>query len=95
MLDRGIRVGLGMDSAASSGMIDMFAEMREALLLSRETSRPLGIGEVWTMATRTDTLPSLPPNTIEIGSSPRAMLVRSAPTYEALTAASPRDVMNL
>jgi 5-methylthioadenosine/S-adenosylhomocysteine deaminase len=95
MLDRGIRVGLGMDSAASSGMIDMFAEMREALLLSRETSRPLGAAEVWSMATRTDTLPSLPPNTIEIGSSPRAMLVRSAPTYEALTAASPRDVMNL
>ncbi|MEO7454568.1 MAG: amidohydrolase family protein [Fimbriimonadales bacterium] len=95
MLDAGIRVGLGMDSAASSGMIDMFAEMREALLVSKSTERCLSASEVWMMATRADTLPSLPSNHIEVGGAPKAILVKAGPTYESLTSASPRDLRNL
>ena len=92
LLDKGVRVGLGMDSAASSGMIDMFAEMREALMVSRGTERSLSPAEVWHMATRTDTLPSLPTNDIRIGASPRLMLVRSKPDFESLLQACPRAV---
>ena len=76
LLDMGVRVGIGMDSAASSGMIDMFAEMRETVRTSRETSRPLTEEEVWHMATRTDVLPSLPSNALEVGSSRCTLVVR-------------------
>lgn len=51
MLDAGIRVGLGLDSAASSGPIDMFAEMRAALAASRRIGRPVTGEEVLGMAT--------------------------------------------
>ncbi len=50
-LEAGIVVGLGMDSAASSGAIDMFAEMRSALSSSRELGEPLTSEQVWLMAT--------------------------------------------
>ena len=51
MLDAGIDVGLGLDSAASSGPFDMFAEMRAALEVSRLRGRPVSPEEVWSMAT--------------------------------------------
>lgn len=51
MLDAGVVVGLGMDSAASGGPIDMFAEMREALEVSRSRGRPVTAEETWRMAT--------------------------------------------
>ena len=51
MLESGIPVGLGMDSAASSGPIDMFAEMRSALDVSRALGEPLSAEQVWAMAT--------------------------------------------
>ncbi len=51
MIDAGIRVGLGMDSAASGGPIDMFAEMRAALATSLDRGRPVTAEEVWRMAT--------------------------------------------
>ena len=44
MLDAGILVGLGLDSAASSGPIDMFEEMRAVSVLIRPE-------EIWNMAT--------------------------------------------
>jgi len=50
-LDAGITVGLGMDSAASSGPIDMFEEMRSALHTSYELGEPVTPEEVWQMAT--------------------------------------------
>ncbi len=51
MLDAGLTVGLGMDSPASGGPIDMFAEMRSALDVSHERNAPLTPQEVWRMAT--------------------------------------------
>ena len=92
LLDAGVRVGLGMDSAASSGMIDMFAEMREAVAISARTRRPLTAEEVWRMAIDTTTLPSLPSNAIEVGSKPEAALVKSKPGFDALLHATPRDL---
>lgn len=50
-LDAGIIVGLGMDSAASSGPIDMFEEMRSALHTSYALREPVTPEEVWRMAT--------------------------------------------
>lgn len=46
----GVTVGLGMDSAASGGPIDMFAEMREALKVSRDLGEPLEPSDIWLMA---------------------------------------------
>jgi cytosine/adenosine deaminase-related metal-dependent hydrolase len=51
LLDRGVWVGLGMDSAASGGAIDMFAEMRSALDSSFERGEALSAETVWWMAT--------------------------------------------
>jgi cytosine/adenosine deaminase-related metal-dependent hydrolase len=51
LLNAGIIVGLGLDSAASSGPIDMFAEMRAALVTSASIGEPLTGEEVWSMAT--------------------------------------------
>jgi cytosine/adenosine deaminase-related metal-dependent hydrolase len=51
LIDAGIPVGLGLDSAASSGHIDMFAEMRAALKTSEERGRAITPEEIWIMAT--------------------------------------------
>lgn len=50
-LRTGVDVGLGMDSPASGGPIDMFAEMREALATASLRGRPLDGSQVWNMAT--------------------------------------------
>ncbi len=67
MLDSGIKVGLGLDSPASSGPIDMFAEMRCALAVSMERGRALSPEEVWVMATEmgADSLQFARPDTSE------------------------------
>jgi 5-methylthioadenosine/S-adenosylhomocysteine deaminase len=57
MLDAGITVGLGLDSAASSGAIDMFAEMRSALDVSTARGKPVTGEEIWQMATCSESLP--------------------------------------
>lgn len=51
MLDAGISVGLGLDSAASSGPIDFFAEMRACLASSAYRGRAVSPEETWRMAT--------------------------------------------
>jgi len=51
MLNAGIPVGLGMDSAASGGPIDMFLAMRSALSSSYSLGEPLSPETVWHMAT--------------------------------------------
>jgi 5-methylthioadenosine/S-adenosylhomocysteine deaminase len=72
ILDSGIEVGLGLDSAASSGPIDMFAEMRSALEVSIHRGKPLEAEEVWQMATNANSLPltNAPPKwNIYVGST--------------------------
>lgn len=73
MLDAGIQVGLGMDSPASGGPIDMFDEMRTALRVSKERGREVSAGEVWQMATNGRALAfasqDLPEWRIEMGST--------------------------
>lgn len=71
-LDAGITVGLGLDSPASGGKIDMFAEMRSALDVSQERGAPVTPEEVWRMATRDGYWSFGDPNgswDIEVGSS--------------------------
>lgn len=51
LLRSGVPVGLGLDSAASSGPVDMFAEMRAAVRLSHERGEPITHEECWQMAT--------------------------------------------
>jgi 5-methylthioadenosine/S-adenosylhomocysteine deaminase len=51
MLDAGVLVGLGLDSAASSGPIDMFAEMRAASAVAEKRGAPVTPEESWRMAT--------------------------------------------
>ena len=50
LLRAGVPVSLGLDSAASSGAIDFFAEMRAAIATSRGRGRPLTAEQVWHMA---------------------------------------------
>lgn len=75
MLDAGLKVGLGLDSAASSGPIDMFAEMRCAMDVSLRRGRHLTAEEVWSMATDMGAnslrpaLPDLPSWRVEVGSA--------------------------
>jgi cytosine/adenosine deaminase-related metal-dependent hydrolase len=76
MLEAGILVGLGLDSPASSGPIDMFAEMRAALAVSAARGKPLCPEEVWLLATSmaADSIrfaaPQLPDWQIRAGSMP-------------------------
>jgi len=51
MIEAQVPVGLGLDSAASSGPIDIFAEMREAVESSHRLHEPLTPEAVWRMAT--------------------------------------------
>lgn len=51
MLEAGVPVGLGMDSAASGGPIDMFLAMRSALSSSYSLGEPLSPETIWNMAT--------------------------------------------
>ncbi|MBI1756607.1 MAG: amidohydrolase family protein [Fimbriimonas ginsengisoli] len=51
MIEAGIKVGLGLDSPASSGPVDFFAEMRCALDVAQRRGRPLTGEQVWRMAT--------------------------------------------
>lgn len=50
-LDAGICVGLGLDSAASGGPVDMFALMRAARETAERREEDLSVAEVWNMAT--------------------------------------------
>lgn len=74
MRRRGVKVGIGLDSAASSGAVNYFAEMREALGVAVGT---LSAEDVWLMAT-TEGAETLRLNrrwAIEPGGSPDLMLV--------------------
>jgi len=77
ILDAGIAVGLGMDSAASSGPIDMFAEMRSALDQSQLRGRPVSAEEVWRIATEGGAQSLGQPDwSIEVGSATPLIALR-------------------
>lgn len=96
MLDAGVLVGLGLDSAASSGPIDMFAEMACALRVSRQRGRPVTPEEVWRMATtmgaqslgvqKWDAVPGTGAPLIKIH------VERADDTEDLITRAAPEDV---
>jgi cytosine/adenosine deaminase-related metal-dependent hydrolase len=77
MLSRGIRVGLGMDSPASSGEIDFFAEMRAALKVAEMRGEPLKPEQVWQMATEggAQSLQCPTPWRLQPGASPDLILI--------------------
>ncbi|MFN7172256.1 MAG: amidohydrolase family protein [Fimbriimonadaceae bacterium] len=51
MLDAGIMVGIGLDSPASSGPIDMLAEINAAISTAVTREKPISFEEVWNCAT--------------------------------------------
>ncbi len=77
---KGVRVGIGMDSAASSGDIDMFAEMRAAIEVSQSLGDPLTPEDVWRMATSegAESLWLSRDWSIETGNAPPLVLVRDS-----------------
>lgn len=84
MLEGGIAVRLGLDSAASSGPIDMFAEMRTCLESSIGIGEPLTPEQVWKCATAAH------PGSVEFGGFALAIDVPGAfNTEELLMQASP------
>lgn len=90
----GVRLGIGMDSAASSGPIDYFAEMRAAYHIAELRGDPLSVEEIWAMAT-TEGAASLGLANWEIaeGNSMPCLLLESDPTtYDELLDLSPEDV---
>ncbi len=98
MIRAGITVGLGTDSAASSGAVDMFAEMRAALATSALVDDPLSAEDVWMMATE-DAAASIFLDRewrIEVGESPDLLLLRHhGGLGEQIARGSPNDVVDL
>ncbi len=96
MLDAGVLVGLGLDSAASSGPIDMFAEMRSALEVAQKRGAEVTPEEVWRMAT-TMGAESLGVYSWEIGEGSLVPLIKihvsdASSTGGLIGTASPRSV---
>lgn len=84
----GVAVGIGMDSAASSGPIDMFAEMRAARTVSEERGKPLSTDDIWQMATE-EGAQSLGVNKWKIEQNSEVPLVTFCPvSTDPLTATS-------
>lgn len=51
MVQAGMDIGLGLDSVASSGPINMIEEMRAAYRCALELGEPLSVEQIWSMAT--------------------------------------------
>ncbi len=95
MLEAGIDVGLGLDSAASSGPIDMFHEMQAALTVANDRQEPLTASSVWDMATTRGARSVHHPEPWEISLGATVPLIgidvpwlEGPPTFESLIASS-------
>ncbi|MBV6459622.1 MAG: 5'-deoxyadenosine deaminase [Fimbriimonadaceae bacterium] len=96
MLDRGIRVGIGLDSPASSGPIDMLSEMQAARDASMALVEPIPAGIIWDMATTGGAL-SLGIQDWKIDEDLSTPLIaiqlrQRDPTFETLLYSMPSDV---
>jgi len=100
MREKGIIVGLGLDSAATSGKIDMFAEMRAAIRAAERRGEPLTPESIWTMAT-TDGAKSIFLSRnwkIEPGGNPDLILIdpgKARNLEELIQFGSPRAIAKL
>jgi 5-methylthioadenosine/S-adenosylhomocysteine deaminase len=92
--NRGVKVGLGLDSAASSGPIDMFAEMRAAHNLANGS---LQAADIWEMATSEAAAASRLEGPWEIcrGSRCPLLLLNARPLQELIDNGSPADVRSI
>ncbi|MBL1150480.1 MAG: hypothetical protein D8M53_09795 [Armatimonadetes bacterium] len=96
----GATVGLGMDSAASSGPIDMFAEMRAAVHVAEGRGDVLGAESVWRMATTDAAISIFSERRWEMieGGQPDLMLMdtgRWTRLPEIIANCAPRSVMRV
>lgn len=96
MLDRGIHVGIGLDSPASSGPIDMLAEMQAARDASMARLEPIPPAIIWDMATTGGAI-SLGVRDWEIDEGLKTPLIaihlrQRDPTFETLLYSMPSDV---
>ena len=84
MLQAGLDIGLGMDSPASGGSIDFFAEMRSASFVATAKGEPITHEQVWNMATtmghRSFASLNSEPWEIAIGSRTPLIKVHCSPT---------------
>lgn len=97
MLEQGIPLGLGLDSAASSGKIDMFDEMRACIRSSLQIGQPVSAEQTWQMATNASALPGTEagPWRIEVGSVVPLIAIEVASagsTEELIDLATPDSV---
>jgi len=96
MLDRGIRVGIGLDSPASSGPIDILAELQAARDASMARQEPIPASILWDLATTGGAM-SLGVKDWEIDEDLRTPLIaiqlrQREPTFETLLYSMPTDV---
>lgn len=97
MLDAGIQVGLGLDSAASSGKIDVFEEMRCAIEVAEARGAPLTPEEVWRMATNMGaaSVGANEPWDVKVGAMVPLIKLRidaAATVYDLISLGDPRRV---
>lgn len=94
--EAGVLVGLGLDSAASSGPVDMFAEMRAAVECSRQRHEPISAEVAWLMATEEGARSTQSGNwRIEVGNDVPLIAIEIAgahSTEELLDKATPEHV---
>lgn len=99
MRRHGIKVGIGLDSAASSGPIDMFAEMRAALAASTSLQDPLTAEDVWEMATTEGAETLWLPRSwrIAVGANPDLILLNntSSSLYDIIQQCHPSNVLRI
>lgn len=96
MIQRRIPVGIGLDSAASSGPIDFFAELQAVIATSLHNPQPITPSEAWQLAT-TQGAKSLGIGQWEIADGGHLPMIGiwlngREPSFETLISSTPADV---
>ncbi len=93
-LDAGLAVGLGLDSAASGGPVDMFAHMRAARDTAGRRGESLSAAEVWNMATTMGAASlGFEDWSIEAGATVPLIAVQGVESPDQALEATPKDVV--